>query len=494
MNYYVQALQSMLFNPAILLSMCLCNFVGIIFGAIPGLSAGLIVTVLLPLTFGMSSQMGLALLINAWIGALSGGFISATLIGIPGTPSSVATCFDAYPMSKKGQSTKALAAGIVASFIGTLGSIILATFLSPVIASLAVKLGPWEYFSLCTCSLVMVSSLAKGSLFRGIGAALIGILLSCVGMAPSCGTYRFTFGNVYLSGGIDLVALMLGIFAIRQVLVDFGKDQQELVLPSTKSTGGLGLTLQELSSNLVNIVRSFFIGLWIGFLPGMGSGLSNMVAYSTAKNSSKKPDEFGKGCIDGIFASEVSNNAAVGGAVIPMIALGIPGDAITALLLSGLMIHGLQPGPLLFTNNPDVVYYIFAAVMLAGVITFVIQLCAIHVFPYLLKIKYHYLYSAIVIMCFTGAYISKNTIFNIFLMLLLAAVAILLDIGGIPVSPLILGFILGPLVEKNFRNACSYSSNGLWPFLTRPLSAAFLLVAVVTVVWPIIKDKMKKTE
>jgi putative tricarboxylic transport membrane protein len=267
----------------------------------------------------------------------------------------VATCFDAYPLSKKGETVRALGVGILASFVGTVGSIVIATFVSPLIANLAVKLGPWEYFSLCLCSLVLVSTLAKGNMFKGLAGACIGILLSCIGSSPIDGYLRFSYGNIYLSGGIDMVALMLGIFAIKQIVVDYARGQQEMPEVDVASLKGFNIPIKDFLQNKMNIFRSFMIGLWIGFLPGMGAGLSNMVAYAQAKSSSKTPEAFGEGCVDGIFASEVSNNAAVGGAVIPMIALGIPGDAVTALLLSGLMIHGLQPGPLLYINNPDTV-------------------------------------------------------------------------------------------------------------------------------------------
>lgn len=346
MDYIIQSI-GLLFQPIAFFVLFVGTVVGIIFGAIPGLTATLGVSLLLPLTFGMSSEIGMALLIGVWIGGISGGFISAALIGIPGTPSSIATCFDAYPMTKKGQVVKALTTGIVATFIGTFLSTIIAAFVSPLIADMALKFGPWEYFSLCVCALTMVATLSKGDMFRGLAGAFLGIAFSTVGLSPIDGNPRFSFGSVYLSAGLNILALMLGIFAIKQVLKDFADGTQ--VFPEVNlKISGFGITAKEVISNLWNIFRSFMIGLWIGFLPGMGSGLSNLVAYAQAKQSSKHPEEFGKGIVDGVWASEISNNASIGGAIIPMLAFGIPGDSVTAILLGGLMVHGIQPGPLLF--------------------------------------------------------------------------------------------------------------------------------------------------
>lgn len=486
MALYLDALMTLL-QPSHLLIMFVCCIVGIIFGAIPGLSGGLGVSLLLPLTFGMSPTMGFAMLIGVWVGGISGGFISATLIGIPGSPASIATCFDAYPMSQKGDTVRALGIGILGSFFGTTLSILVATVLSPVIADLAMKLGPWEYFSLCFCAITLVASLAKGNIFKGFMGAFIGLGLACVGVAPIDGAYRFTFGNIYLGSGLDMVALMLGIFAIKQVIGDYAKGQQEMPEVKTGKISGFGVKISDIVNNIGIIIKSFFIGLWIGFLPGMGSGLSNMLAYAQAKSGARDSEEFGKGHPGGIWASECANNASVGGAIIPMIALGIPGDAVTALLLSGLMIHGLQPGPLLISNNPAIAYLIFAGVLLAAVIVVLQQFVCMRWFPLMLKIPYHYLYGVILVMCFIGAYTSTNTTFNVMMMLLFAGAGIMMDMARIPTSPLILAFILGPKLEEYFRKGISYSNNGVASFVTRPISLLFLLIGIGSMIWPFIK-------
>lgn len=491
MELYLQALQTIL-EPSHFILMFISSFVGIVFGAIPGLSGGLGVSLLLPLTFGMTPTLGFAMLLGVWVGGISGGFISATLIGIPGSPASIATCFDAYPMSQKGETVRALGIGILASFIGTATSIIVATFLSPVIANLALKLGPWEYFSLCVCAISVVASLAKGSIYKGFMSAFIGLFLSTVGLSPMDGSYRFTFGNIYLGVGLDMVALMLGIFAIKQVVQDFSNKNQCMPDVQIEKISGFGVRLADITQNIATMIRSFLIGLWIGFLPGMGSGLSNMVSYAQAKSYSKNPEEYGKGHPGGIWASELSNNASVGGAIIPMIALGIPGDGVTALLLSGLMIHGLQPGPLLITSNPSIVYLIFAGVLVSAIMVLIQQFFGMRWFPLLLKVPYHYLYGVILIMCYIGAYTSSNSTFNILVLLCFSVLGIIFDKINIPLSPLILAFILGPKIEEYFRKGISYSSEGAIMFLKRPVSLIFIIIAVLSILIPYIKPMLSK--
>lgn len=481
-----------LLSPGTFILIFFATILGIILGAIPGLSGGLGVALLLPVTFGMDPQVGLALLISIWVGGTSGAMVGSILLGIPGSPSAIATTFDGYPMTKNGQAIKALGAAITASFLGTFFSILIATFLSPVIADLALRLGPWEYFSLGFCAITLVAALSKENIFKGLAAAALGLMLSAVGFAPIDGYPRFAFGNIYLNGGFDLISLMLGLFAIKQIITDYAKEQQQLPEVSLKNITGFGVTLKEYKDNVVNLIRSFFVGLWIGFLPGMGAALSNMVAYAQAKSSSKHPEKFGKGCIDGVFASEISNNASVGGALIPMVALGIPGDGTTAILLGGLMIHGIQPGPLLFTNNPAIVYTLFATALLAAVLVLVQQFFGMRLFPMILKIPYQYLYPVIIVLGFVGVFSSSATTFNFVLLLGFAALGFVLDLVKLPTSPFILSFILGPMLESNLRKGFTYTDQGIVPFFTRPISGLLLAAAVFSIIWPFIKDALKK--
>ena len=292
MTEYISALMVCL-QPINLLLIIAMVSLGIVFGAIPGLSATLGIALLLPVTFGLSTETSFVLLLAIWIGGVSGTFISAVLIGIPGSSSAIATCFDGFPMTKNGQAGKALGIGMTASFIGTVGSVALATVLSPVIAEFALHLGPWEYFSLCFCAITLVASLSKGNIFKGIMAAGIGLLMGCIGMDPINGSNRFTFGNIYLSSGISTVAQMLGMFAMCQIIRDSARGEAKMPEADMVDMKGLGVGIRDIVQNIKTIVFAFISGLWIGFLPGMGSGISNMVAYGYAKSISKDPESFG---------------------------------------------------------------------------------------------------------------------------------------------------------------------------------------------------------
>lgn len=491
MSAFLTALAT-LCQPASLLLIMLSVILGIIFGAIPGLTSNMAITLLLPLTFKMTSTLAITTLMSIYVGGMSGGFIAATLVGIPGTPSSIATCYDAYPLSQKGQTTKALGAGIIGSFIGTFFSTIIAAFFCPLIAKLAVHLGPWEYFGLCTMAIVLVVSLSQGNIFKGLASGFVGLFASSIGFAPFDATNRFTFHIVGISGGINMIAIMLGTFALYQVLLNYATNQQNLPEVDNSNIHGFGITAHEILSSLRTIIRSFCIGLWIGFLPGMGAGISNLVAYSQAKSASKHPELFGTGCVEGIFASEVSNNAAIGGAIIPLISLGIPGDTVTAIMLSGLMVHGVEPGPLLMTKDPVLVYVIFGAVIIASLITLFLQFGCMRFFPKLLSIPYHYLFGTIAVICYVGAFSNTNTLFNCGLMLACALVAVAMAIGGLPLGPFMLAFILGPQLETNLRRSLMMAKGNALVFLTRPVSCIFLIIALLSILLPLVKG-MKST-
>lgn len=479
----LSSLQTLL-APMTFLIIVISTALGIVLGAIPGLSGGLGVALLLPLTFGMPAEMGLAMLVSIWVGGVSGAMIGSILLGIPGSPSSIATTFDGYPMTRNGQAVKALGAAITASFIGTFLSIMIAMAMSPLMARLALKMGPWEYFSLGFCAISLVAALSRDGVFHGLAAAALGLILASVGFAPIDGYPRFTFGMIYLNGGFDLIALMLGLFALKQIVTDYASGQQQVPEVDVSSIKGFGVTLKEYRDNTINIIRSFLIGLWIGFLPGMGSALSNMVAYAQAKSSSKHPEKFGKGCVDGVFASETSNNASVGGALIPMVALGIPGDGVTAILLGGLMIHGVQAGPLLFDNNPEIVYALFLTALIAAVLVLAMQFWGMRLFPAILKIPYHFLYPAIVVLGFVGVYVSSSTAFNYVLLLGFAGLGLAFEKLRLPIGPFILAFILAPMLELNLRRGMTYTDDGILPFFTRPISGLLLAAAALSILSP----------
>ena len=489
---YFQYVLNALFQPFNLTLLFSGVIIGIIFGAIPGLTGALAIVLLLPFTFMMKSEPAIILLVSIYIGGISGGFIASTLIGIPGTPASIATTLEAWPLAKKGGTVKALGIGIVASFIGTFFSGIIAMFLSPVIAEVAVKLGPWEFFGLCLLAISLIISLSEGDVLKGLAAACIGFLMGSVGFAPVCGTPRFTFGILNLGSGFTLSATMMGFLAVRQVLVDYGKKNITLPEVPQQKIRGLGFTAKEFFANGWNMIRSFFIGLGIGFLPGMGSGISSFVAYAQAKSASKHPEEYGNGTIEGIFATETANNATIGGAVVPMIALGIPGDSTTALLLGALTIQGLEPGPLLMVNNPHFAYVLFGALLLGAIVTLIAQILGMRFFPKLLNIKFVYMFPVIMLLCFIGAFSDANSIFNVGMVVVCGLLGFLLTWGKFPITPLVLAYILSPMLETYLRRGISYTDAGFLTFFTRPVSAILMLVAVLAVIQAFLKPVLKK--
>jgi putative tricarboxylic transport membrane protein len=352
-------------------------------------------------------------------------------------------------------------------------------------------LGPWEYFSLCLMAITMVIGLSNGSIFKGLLAAFLGLWLSCVGADMVTNQLRFTFHNTNLYGGINVICLLMGTFALQQVATSYGKGNLDMPEVDAGSLKGFGLTLKDIMGSMKTIIVSLFIGLWIGFLPGMGSGVSNLIAYGQAKKMSKHPEEFGTGIDDGIWATEVANNAGVGGAIIPMIALGIPGDATTVLLMSAMTIHGLQAGPMFIKNNPVLANLIFAAVLISAILIFITEIFTKRWFPLLLKAPYHYLYGAILMICFLGAYSSTTSMFSVYLVLVFGILGIAMEYFKMPGTPLMLAFILGSKIESYFRMGCSYAKGDMTSFIKRPISLIFLLIALYSVFGPLVKKAIK---
>ena len=456
--------------------------VGIVFGALPGLSATMAIALFLPVTYAMASSNAMTLLMALFIGAISGGLISAILLHIPGTPSSVATCFDGHPMVKTGQAAKALGVGVVLSFLGTVFSTILLMFIAPQIARVAINFGSFEFFSIAIFSLTMIATLSSGNMVKGIMAGVIGFMFSTVGTDTIESSARFTFGNPNLKGGFDMLAVMVGLFAVGEIIAAAQTSrhaaEEVMAQPSMKGIKGFGFSLKEFSSQMINAVRSALIGMGIGILPGIGGGTSNVLAYTVAKNSDKHPEEFGTGRIDGLVASETANNATIGGAMVPLLTLGIPGDTTTAMLLGALTLHGLTPGPLLFQNQADVVYGIFAAMLLCSVIMLFMEFFGLRVFVKLLSIPKYILLPCVFVLCVIGAYALKNNMSQVIACLIFGAIGFAFKKFEIPTTPFILGFILGPLAEVNYRRGMIRTQGNFVPFLTSPISAIFLAIAV----------------
>ena len=466
--------------------------IGMVLGAIPGLSGGIAITICLPMTFAMDTYTVICLMCGIWIGSASGSFIGSILLGIPGTSASLATTYDGYPLTRKGEPVRALSAGLVANFMGTVPSLLVAFFLTPILAQWAVKLGAWEYASMIFCAIMMVTGLAKGQLFKGLIVAAFALMLTTVGYSPISSTPRFVL-NYYFSGGFSLVSVMMGMFAGRLIILEYAKGERGGGEEKKVKVEGFRFPWNDIKQNFknLNIPISFFIGQWVGFLPGMGGSLSNLLAYSVAKNRSKYPEEFGEGCIDGVFAPEVANNASVGGAVIPFLALGIPGDLVTALLLGALSIKGVFTGPLIFNTQPELVYTVLGVLLIGAVFLVLLQAAGMRLLPMLLNVPYHYLYPLILVMVFIGAYTNGNNMFVLYCNLAFTLVGLFVSWADLPMGPFMLTFVLGSLFEEYLRKAVSYGRGDWSMFATRPVSCILILVALYSCIQPYLKDWMQ---
>ncbi|MDO5612524.1 MAG: tripartite tricarboxylate transporter permease [Paracoccus sp. (in: a-proteobacteria)] len=460
--------------------------VGIVFGAVPGLTAVMAIALCLPMTYGLSPGAGMALLIALFVGATSGGLISAILLKIPGTPSSIATTFDGAPMMEKGEGAKALGVGIVFSFIGTLISIAALMFIAPWLAQVALSFGPHEYFAIAVFSLTLIATLSSGSMAKGVFAGVLGFAVSTVGIAPVDATTRFTFGRVELNAGFSILTVLVGMFAVAEIIkvaegartADPNDGRARMV-----RIKGFGFSLAEFIGQIPNAIRSALIGLGIGILPGVGAGTSNIISYIAAKKRSKTPEQFGKGTIEGVVASESANNAGIGGAMVPLLTLGIPGDAVTAILLGGLMIHGIQPGPMLFLTQGPLVYTIFAALIVSAVVMLVLEFWGLRIFIRLLAIPKHILLPIILVLCAVGAFGLASRVFDIWTILAFGVLGFAFVKAGMPTAPFIIGFILGPMAETSFRRGLQLSRGDWTGFLTNPISGTFLTLAALSIIW-----------
>lgn len=467
--------------------------IGVMFGAIPGISCNMALIMFIPITFSMDANMAITLLLAVYTGGMSGGLVSSILLNIPGTPASVATSFDGHPLAARGEAGRALGTAILSSFIGGVTSCIVLMFLGPKLANYAMKFGPFEYFSISLFSLTLIGGVSGNNILKGLVASLFGMCISFIGLAPLTSVPRMTFGSHELELGISDVAMMIGIFAIPE-LIQFiveGDNTEKEILKFKKSKG-FGIPLKEYFSHWKNILVSDLIGIGIGILPGIGGTVANFLSYSAAKKQSKHPEEFGTGCIDGIIAPETANNASIGGALVTMLALGIPGSATTALLISALAMHGIQPGPMLFIRETNLIYTIFAAILISNLIMIIVETKGINIFARMLTIPKSILLTLVVMMCLVGAYVSSYSFFDVICVIIFGIIGYFMQQVGLPRGAMILGFIIGPLAEVNLQRALQSSKMSLKPLFTRPLSLIFILITIVSLFWSIFGNKIKE--
>ena len=457
--------------------------VGIMFGAIPGLTSTMGVALMLPFTFGMGPVEAFALLLGIYCGGTFGGSITAILIRTPGSPASAATVLDGYPLAKQGKASKALSMAVTASAVGGLFSCIVLICVAPQLAKIALKFGPPEYFAVGIFGLSIVAGLSAGNLKKGILAAAFGLCLTTIGLDPMTGNTRYTFGMVGLMGGISFIPVLIGVFAISEVLFNL-ESRKEQAREEITDLHGERLRLSDLKSNIGNFIRSAIIGTAIGIIPATGSGVAGWISYNTARNSSKKPELFGNGSLEGLVASETSNNAVTGGALVPLLTLGIPGDVVTAIMMGALMLQGLTPGPNLFTQNVDIINGIYIMLFISNIFMLLIGLTGIRLFVKVLRIPTQVLMPLVLILCLVGAYAIQNSVLDMSIALLMGIIGYLLRKAEYPLPPLLLGMVLGSIIESNFRRALTISLGSLSIFVTRPICLAFLLISVISCLTP----------
>lgn len=487
MNYLNVALS--LFTPEILGLILLGVVMGIIFGAIPGLNTPIAIALVLPFTYSMDVLPSMALILGIYMGGISGGLITAILLKIPGTVSSVATTLDGYPMAQSGRAAEALAIGTFSSFVGGILSCIALMFISPLLSKVALAFGAWEYFGAAFLALSFVCVLMDGKVVKGFISVFIGLLLSTVGVSPIDGSvFRFTFGNMSLSAGFDMIAVILGAFALPEMFRTAGKIREQVIPTKFRKRWFYLPRLEDIKGEVVNFVRSAVIGIFVGILPGMGPSAAGMVAYSQAKKSSKHPEKFGTGCVSGLVASETSNNAVTGGALIPMLVLSIPGDTSTAVILGALMIQGITCGPLLVINSPDLFKAVVVIAVLANIFMFVVQSSTIRLTSKIIQVPRYLLLPLIVVFCTVGAFTINNRVFDLYAVLLFAVLGYILEENDYPLMPMVLAFVLGNMTEYNFRRTIMYYGSIGQAFTSFSVGTVLVGLGIILLVSGVIRD------
>lgn len=466
---------------------------GIIVGAMPGIGAAAGVSLLLPMTFKMNPTTGIIMLAGIYYGNMYGGAYSATLLNIPGDTPAVVTALDGYQLTKKGMAGKSLAAGNIASFIGGSIGIFFLTIFGPLLAEVGLHFGPTEVAALIFMALTSIGWLLGDDPIKGLVAAAIGVMLSTIGIDGASGIPRYSFGNLNLIGGISFVPLVIGMFGFSQVLEMMAAKDDILELGEIKalSIKESMLTRAELKEILIPSVRSAVLGNFIGFLPGAGATTGSFLAYIMEKKVGKKRDKLGTGEITGVAASEAANNAAAVGSFGPLLSLGIPGSSTSAVLLGGLMMWGLRPGPLLFESNPEFVWGLIASMYFGNLLCLVAGMGMLPFLVSFLKISKKVLIPIIMVICLVGSYSVGNSIFDMGIMLVAGVVAYYLKKQSFPVSPILLAFVLAPRLEISMRQALGISQGSGWIFFQKPISLGILLFTFALLLFPIAQKMVK---
>lgn len=455
---------------------------GIVVGALPGLTGSVGIILLLPFLFYVEPANALIMLSGMFCGAIYGGSISAILVATPGTPSAAATMLDGYPLAQKGQAGKAIGVATIASTCGGIISVAFLILIAPQLARFALRFGPPEYFALMVFSLTIIASVSAQSLVKGLLAGVFGLLVGTIGQDPLMGYSRFTFGIPRLLTGFPMLPVLIGVFAVSELFVQLSNVGKTLVQVPQKLTNVLP-TRAELKSLFRVIVPTSILGTFLGIIPGTGGAIASFWAYSEAKRFSKEPETFGTGNILGIAAPEAANNGTTGGAMVPLLTLGIPGDVVTAVMLGALLVVGIRPGPMLFRESPEVIHALFVALIFAQFLILAIGLLSVRVLPKVLKTPPQILFPTILALCFIGAFSLNNSPYDMLIALVFGVIGFFLKKHGFPPAALILGVILGPLAEGHLNRAL-ITTHGDWTILFRPpITTAFYILAALSILY-----------
>ncbi|AMD90793.1 tripartite tricarboxylate transporter permease [Desulfovibrio fairfieldensis] len=463
---------------------------GIVFGALPGLTAVMGVALLIPLTFGLPPVVAFSSLLGMYCGAIYAGSITAILVSTPGTAAAAATMLEGPRLTARGESLRALEMTTVASFVGGVFSCFILAGVAPQLARFALNFSAPEYFALGIFGLTIVATLSEGALLKGCIAACLGLLIAMVGMDPLTGNLRLTFDSANLINGVSLIPALVGLYALSQVFLTC-EDVFRGKRLSAVNISRKGISLAEIWANRSALLRGSLIGTFIGIVPATGSGTASFAAYSEAKRNSRHPEAFGNGAIEGLAATESANNAVTGGALIPLLTLGIPGDVVTAVILGALMIQGMTPGPLLFQEQGALVYSIFISLLLANVFMLVLGMASVRVFSKIVSIPGGILMPLVTTLCVVGGYALNNSNFDLGVMAVFGILGWIMTKASIPLAPLLLAMILSGIIETNFRRALSISDNDYTVFLTRPVCAVFLCISLF-ILFNLLRKEWKK--
>ncbi|WP_447042748.1 tripartite tricarboxylate transporter permease [Vreelandella sp. H-I2] len=488
-NFFLQALAEV-GTPSVLGLIVIGVLFGIIGGSIPGFTVTMAILVVFPFTFAMDPVSGVSLMVGVFVGGYSGGIVSGVMLGIPGTPSSITTVYDGYPMAQKGEPGRALGIGVASSFLGTIISVAVLVFFGPLIANFSMNFRPWEITALIVFALTLVAGLSSGALLKGLMAAALGLLITTVGYDRNS-NLRFDFGLPAMGSGFEILPVMIGIFAFSQLLGNIEKlkdEKSETKKIDTNVTIPYGQIIKDMAGQKLNTLRSSLIGSLVGALPGTGGTVANFLSYDQAKKFSRRPEEFGTGTPSGIVASEASNSAVAGGAFVPTLALGIPGDLPMAIMMGVLILHGITPGPMMFEQNPLLVGAIYASLLIGAVVMVLCNLLLVRWFAKISLIPQQILVPVVLMLCAIGAYALNNNLFDIWVLFIFGIIGYLLWKAEVPLTPLILGVVLGDNLERQLFRALELNESWL-TFLTRPLSALFLALAVASILFSLYQDR-----